>query len=48
MKHERVFQPAPAAPASTVGWLAEKYRNLPPDLQKIIEQTVDRLLEQQS
>jgi hypothetical protein len=45
MKHERVFQPEPA-PAATAERLAEKYRNLPPDLQKIVAKTIDGLLEQ--
>ena len=43
MKHERVFKPAPAATAER---LAEKYRKLPPDLQKIVAKTIDGLLEQ--
>jgi hypothetical protein len=45
MKHERVFQPVPA-PAATAERLAEKYRNLPPELQKIVAKTIDGLLEQ--
>ena len=45
MKHERVFQPA-LAPAATAERFAEKYRKLPPDLQKIVAKTIDGLLEQ--
>jgi hypothetical protein len=45
MKHERVFQPVPA-PAATAERLAEKYRNLSPELQKIVAKTIDGLLEQ--
>jgi hypothetical protein len=44
MTQERVFQPAPRP---IVAHLLQKYRNLPPELQKIVEQTVDRLLEKQ-
>jgi len=44
MTQERVFQPASRP---IVAHLLQKYRNLPPELQKIIEQTVDRLLEKQ-
>jgi hypothetical protein len=35
MTRKRMFLPAPVVPASTVGHLAEKYRNLRPELQKI-------------
>src|SRR5277367_422510 len=45
MKHERVFQPVPAS-AATAERLAEKYRNLSPELQKIVAKTIDGLLEQ--
>ena len=34
MTRKRIFLPAPVVPASTVGYLAEKYRNLRPELQK--------------
>ncbi len=44
MTQERVLQPVPKSKARR---FAEKYRSLPPEAQKIIEQTVDRLLEQQ-
>jgi hypothetical protein len=45
MTRKRVLHPAPAPRAKR---FAEKYRSLPPEAQKIIEQTVDRLLERQS
>jgi hypothetical protein len=42
MTHERKLRPAQKP---TVGQIMKKFRRLPPELQRIIEATVDRLLE---